>query len=112
MIDKIKIGYTNYAIVEETSEDLEGQFVHQDKQIKIASLQDPVNKLNTVLHEILHGIWLHWGLSNSVKGKNSEETVVNAVANGLTTVIVDNPLLLLTLNGLANENLDNNNKYT
>jgi len=42
------------------------------------------------MHEILHAIVYQWNIDIGDK----EETIVNGLANGLTTVFVDNPKLV------------------
>ena len=59
------------------------------------------DRINTLLHETLHGVWLHWGIEETGKSKNAEEAIIASIANGLTTVIKDNPEFLLNLNKLA-----------
>ena len=43
------------------------------------------------MHEILHAIVFQWGIELDEK---EEEKICNTLANGLTTVCVDNPWLL------------------
>ncbi len=105
-MNKIRIGYANYNIVDETKKKLDGEFAHRKKELRISPHLDSEGKLNTIIHEVLHGVWFHWGLTEAIDGKNSEETAVNALANGLTQVIRDNPDFLNTLVELA-ENCNN-----
>lgn len=101
MVNKIKIGYANYNIVDELKKKLDGEFDHRKKELRISPRLDSEGKLNTLLHETLHGVWFHWGLTEAIEGKNSEEITVNALANGLTQVIRDNPEFLSDLVELA-----------
>ena len=48
--------------------------------------------MNTVLHEIMHGIIYQYGLVETLGEK--EEVTVNTITNGLTTVFKDNPWLV------------------
>lgn len=51
---------------------------------------------NTLLHETFHAIYWHQGMQES-NGKD-EEYIVNTMANGLMTVMNDNPQLMEYLN--------------
>ena len=44
-----------------------------------------------MIHEIFHAIVFQWGIELDDK---EEEKICNTLANGLTTVYVDNPWLL------------------
>ena len=61
-MDKVRIGYVDYDMIPNTDKKLDGQFIHTDKQITISQGLSPADKLNTIIHEIFHGIWYHWGL--------------------------------------------------
>ena len=48
----------------------------------------------TLIHEVLHAVWYVQGLSSRMDtGTVTEEQVVDAVSNGLTQVMRDNPEL-------------------
>ena len=111
MIDKIKIGYADYDVVDTKKKNLDGEFAHRDKELRISPKLKKEEKINTLIHEVLHGIWYQWGLNESVSGKNSEEIAVNALANGLTQVIRDNPMFLDTILELANHSWENHELY-
>ena len=98
---KIKIGYSDYKIIDNDDKKLDGQFIHTKKMITITPSLSSFDRINTLLHETLHGVWLHWGIEETVKSKNAEEAIIASIANGLTTVIKDNPEFLLNLNELA-----------
>jgi hypothetical protein len=98
---KIKIGYSNYKIIDNDDKKLDGQFIHTDKIITITPSLSSSDRLNTLLHETLHGVWFHWGIEEIIKAKNAEEAIITSIANGLTTVIRDNPEFLPNLNELA-----------
>ncbi len=99
---KIKIGYSDYKIIDnDDANNSDGQFSHGDKTIKITSTLSSSDRLNTLLHETLHGVWLHWGMDETTNSENTEEAVITSIANGLTTVIRDNPNFLLNLTKLA-----------
>ena len=49
---------------------------------------------HTFLHELLHAIWFHYGLSkNKALGPDLEEIVIDSLSNGLYQVLKDNNLL-------------------
>ena len=98
---KIKIGYSEYKIVDNDDKKLDGQFIHTKKMITITPSLSSFDRLNILLHETLHGVWLHWGIEETGKSKNAEEAIIASIANGLTTVIKDNPEFQLNLNKLA-----------
>ncbi len=50
-----------------------------------------VSHANTLIHEMLHAIIYQWNMELDEK---VEELVVNGLANGLTTIFVDNPKLM------------------
>ena len=101
IMKKIKIGYSDYKIIDNDDENLDGQFIHRDKTITITPFLSSSDRLNILLHEILHGVWLHWGIEETIKDKNAQEAIITSIANGLTTVIRDNPQFLPNLNELA-----------
>ena len=92
----IKIGYKNYkvknldSIVSKCNE-INGQFLASDGMIALSSTEDNISHANTLIHEILHAIVYQWGIELDDK---EEERICNTIANGLTTVFVDNPSLL------------------
>ena len=98
---KIKIGYSDYKIIDNDDKKLDGQFIHTDKTITITPSLSSSDRLNILLHETLHGVWFHWGVGETVRAKNAEEAIITSIANGLTNVIRDNPEFLPNLNELA-----------
>ena len=98
---KIKIGYSDYKIIDNDDKKLDGQFIHADKTITITPSLSSFDRLNTLLHETLHGVWLHWGIEETIKSKNAEEAIIASIANGLTTIIRDNPEFLFNLKKLV-----------
>lgn len=59
-------------------------------EIEIMEGLPPVEERDTVLHEILHGVWALMGIDYP----KIEETIVNRLATGLTQVFQDNPELM------------------
>jgi len=94
--DFIKIGYTDYKFdfwpdTFASSEEAQGEFFSAAQKIGLKESTIPSRwGVNTLLHEILHGIVYQYGLEVN----SEEEKIVNTFANGLTTVLVDNPWLL------------------
>ena len=96
MAKEVKIGYQNYTIknldsIVSKCNEINGQFLASDRIIALSSTEDNISHINTLIHEILHGIVYQWGID--LDGKD-EEKICNTIANGLTTVLVDNPWLL------------------
>ena len=97
--DYIKIGYRNYKFdiwpdSFASTEDAEGEFFAKEGKIGIkGSTIDSAHGANTVLHEVLHAISYQYAITNILE-KDKEEKFVNAFANGLMAVFVDNPWLL------------------
>ena len=96
MAKQIKIGYRNYIIknldsIVSRCNEINGQFLASDGVIALSSTEDNVSHTNTLIHEILHAIVYQWGIELDDK---DEERICNTIANGLTTVFVDNPSLL------------------
>ena len=96
MAREVKIGYHNYTIknldsIVSKCNEINGQFLASDRIIALSSTEDNISHTNTLIHEILHGIVYQWGIDLDDK---DEEKICNTIANGLTTVLVDNPWLL------------------
>ena len=92
----IKIGYRDYKIknldsIVSRCNEINGQFLASDGVIALSSTEDNISHANTLIHEILHAIIYQWGVELDDK---EEEKICNTIANGLTTVFVDNPSLL------------------
>ena len=94
--DSIKIGYTDYAFdfwpdTFASCEEAQGEFFSNLQKIGLKEATIPSRfGVNTMIHEILHGIVYQYGLEVN----SEEEKIVNTFANGLTTVLVDNPWLI------------------
>jgi hypothetical protein len=92
----IKIGYKNYKIksldsIVSKCNEINGQFLASDGMIALSSTEDNISHANTLIHEIFHAIVYQWAIELDDK---EEEKICNTLANGLTTVCVDNPWLL------------------
>jgi len=96
MAKEIKIGYKKYQILNldpllSKVNDVHGQFIANEGVIALSDDEDSISHINTFIHEILHAIIYQWGIELNDK---EEERICNTLANGLTTVWVDNPWLL------------------
>ena len=94
--DKIKIGYRNYKMEEwkqtvASANDAHGQFFAKEGVIGYTVEEKGVSHANTIIHECLHAIIYQWNMDLEEK---VEELVVSGLANGLTTIFVDNPKLM------------------
>ena len=94
--EKIKIGYRNYKLEEwkqtvASANEAQGQFFAKEGIIGYTAEETGVSHANTLLHECMHAIIYQWNMELDEK---TEESVVNGLANGLTTIFVDNPKLL------------------
>jgi hypothetical protein len=93
--NSIKIGYIDYAFdfwpeTFASTEEAQGEFFPNSQKIGLKEATIPSRSgVNTILHEILHGIIYQYGLET-----NEEEKIVTTLSNGLTTVLVDNPWLI------------------
>ncbi len=93
---KIKIGYRDYKLEEwkqtvASANDAHGQFFAKEGVIGYTVEEKGVSHANTIIHECLHAIIYQWNMDLEEK---VEESVVNGLANGLTTIFVDNPKLM------------------
>jgi len=94
--DKIKIGYREYKLEEwkqtiASANEAQGQFFAKEGIIGYTAEEKGVSHANTLIHECLHAIIYQWNMELDDK---IEELVVNGLANGLTTILVDNPKLI------------------
>lgn len=97
---KIKIGYQTYnleGVNKDIAEQLGicGQIDYNKEQILFNKDLKQIEVFNTLLHECLHGIFHYHG--TQFKSSSYEETIVNTIANGLTTLMVDNPKFITYL---------------
>lgn len=96
IFEHIKIGPYRFEVNERNVEWMEknaahGTFDTLNLQINVVTEnRDKIVILDTLLHEILHGIYYLFQLS---KG-DSEERVVSALSTGLLTVLIDNPEII------------------
>ena len=101
--NSVKIGYVNYEFdfwpdTFASTEEAQGEFFQSQGKIGLKkSSLNSIHGVNTVLHEIMHGIVYQYGLVEHLGDK--EEVTVNTITNGLTTVLVDNPWLIDYIQG-------------
>jgi len=94
--EKIKIGYREYTLEEwkqtvASANEAQGQFFAKEGVIGYTAEETGVSHANTLIHEMLHAIIYQWNMDLDEK---VEELVVSGLANGLTTIFVDNPKLM------------------
>ena len=92
----IKIGYRDYKLEKwkqtvASANDAHGQFFAKEGIIGYTEEEKGVSHANTIIHECLHAIIYQWNMDLEEK---VEELVVSGLANGLTTIFVDNPELM------------------
>ena len=92
----IKVGYRDYKLEKwkqtvASANDAHGQFFSKEGIIGYTEEETGVSHANTILHEVFHAIIYQWHIELDEK---VEETVVHGLANGLSTVFVDNPELM------------------
>lgn len=70
-----------------------GQWDGTKGECVINTQQSPALIAETVIHELMHALWLNAGLP----GRASEERAVNSLSKGLSSLIRDNPELIRQL---------------
>lgn len=88
MVSKIKIGYQIYDVVEvecvNKFEPRKGEIDLYKRQIRIDREMTEHDKLETLIHEVIHGI-------DEFMGVSLEEAQVRKLGAGFAMVIMDNP---------------------
>jgi hypothetical protein len=101
-LDNIKIGYKIYRIISDTDAELKddegkgryGYIDYVDKEIKLNKKytdSDKDQKLNTILHEILHGLNDMYKILPDEK----EEEKISVLSNILTEFLIENNLKII-----------------
>lgn len=91
----IKLGYQDITVIEVPAIDnTQGSYDNDSHEIKIKSEIGGREKLNTLLHELLHACVYTYGLKNEFDDDDAEEKVINALGNGLTEALVRNKELV------------------
>ncbi len=66
-----------------------------DKEISVRAGMQPVQELQTTLHELLHAVINEYAIRNAAKLEpDDEEVIVDLVALGLTQAFVSSPQLM------------------
>jgi len=88
--------------VVDMSEDMEciGDYNSHYQRIRLDTGLKGIRMAETLLHEILHGIYYAYGLVDS----DEEEKIVSLMSTGLFKVLMDNPELLQLINETINDN--------
>ena len=89
----IKIGARRYSLRAMPAEDrseIHGRISLDRGLIMLDPTIPADNQAETLMHEILHGVWYAYNLEDGLK----EEAVVTALGTGLMAVFVDNPDLM------------------
>lgn len=94
----IKLGYQDIVISEEDLVEAQGCYQSDPSKIRIKDSMDPREKLNTILHEVLHAIVYTYGIKKDFKDDDEEEKIVNVFGNGLTEALTRNPELMKFIN--------------
>lgn len=89
----IRIGAADYVI--ERAKELDGgetmgQFLRDEKLIRYVPMSPDINA-NTLMHEVLHGLYSCSALDATKQGKQQEERIVTALTNQLMQFMLDNP---------------------
>jgi hypothetical protein len=91
----IKLGYQDIKVSEVPAiDDTQGSYNNEHHEIKIKADMGSREKLNTLLHELLHACVYSYGIKSEFGDGEREEKVVNALGNGLTEALVRNKELV------------------
>jgi len=93
---KIKINETDYKVISRAkswgaSKEALGQITYHKQLIEITKGQNASDYLDTVIHEVMHGIIEEYEVSMD---RRREEKFVTQISNNLTDVLKKNPKLL------------------
>lgn len=94
---RIKIGYLDFKLMPRSKKwsvkhKAVGMCVPEDGHIAYYSKQKRSEIVNTILHEMIHGVVYMFDIN--FRNLREEERVVRKIANGLHTVFKDNPEFL------------------
>ena len=91
----IKLGYQDITVAEvDAIDNTQGSYNNDSHEIKIKNGMGDREKLNTILHELLHVCIYAYGLKCEFEDDDKEEKIVNALGNGLTEAFVRNKELV------------------
>lgn len=92
----VQIGpYTVNVEVVETADN--GQFLLEDQRILISPAQKHDSTADTLLHEVLHGLFVTAGLRKHVVSEKVEEQLISALTPQLLDTLRRNPKLVTFL---------------
>jgi Zn-dependent peptidase ImmA (M78 family) len=97
--ESVKIGYVDAEITAVESREIEkrdniyGEWFAKHHEIDYDKELIGGEKVNTLIHEILHAIVHVWGIK--FNSHEQEEDIVNTLGGALATLFKDNPELLL-----------------
>jgi hypothetical protein len=94
---RIKIGYLDFKLIPRSKKwsikhKAVGMCLPEDGRIAFSTAQKRSEIVNTILHEMLHGVVYMFDIN--FRNLREEEKVVRKMANGLHTVFKDNPEFL------------------
>jgi hypothetical protein len=95
----VLIGGKTYEITTVPEGDCYGMCDFDIQTITIRDGCHPQQRLDTVLHEIIHGIIYEGDLYHAIK---KEEALVRPLASSLTAVLLNNPALMAFINASLN----------
>ena len=91
--DKLKVGAIEYRVEQVSeiidSQDLTGRIDYRNATIQIDQRGDPMAKLQTFFHEMVHAIHNHTAADRNESPPNERE--VDTLASALVMVVKDNP---------------------
>lgn len=76
-----------------------GLYIHAERKIIVSTAQDPIEVVQTILHELLHAIGHITGHHMLGHSTPKNEAIVNVIADGLRDALKSNELYIL-LGGL------------
>lgn len=92
---KIRINETDYKVISRSKEwgytVAMGQISYHKQLIEVASGQTALELLDTIIHEVMHGIIQEYGVDMDHR---KEEKFVTKISNHLTDVLQKNPKLV------------------
>lgn len=97
LLKRLKIGRRVFRVVYDRLPREHGRISFHTRTLRVDDPQPPLVRLDTTVHELLHGVWE----SKKLPDRITEERAVTALAQGLAQVICDNPGLLHHLEYLA-----------
>ena len=101
----LKISYQDVLVAKDKTtfqkpSDSYGEFDHRKNSIMIQEDLCDLDYSCTLIHEVIHAVVYYYNLTQPgqpLDEENKEEVVVNAISNGLTAALKDNPILLKIL---------------